>query len=77
MDEGRQIRIGSLALHGPFQDLLEVLKERQTDLTAGLLDMESIEDLALAHREARGFRDAVTFINETVSSLAAKLRDRI
>lgn len=70
VDDGAKLRIATLSQHGPFQDLLNLLDERQQILAESVLDTEDPSEIGRAQREARGFRDAVVFIKTMVAGLA-------
>jgi hypothetical protein len=71
-DKGAALRIATLSQSGPFEDLVKLLEERQNVLADSILDKDEALDIARAQREARGFRDALNFIRDTVAALAAE-----
>ena len=67
--DGRDIRIGSLANHVPFQDLVVLLEDWATAQSAALIDIEGDDKILKAHSRAKGATDAVAFIKATVGRL--------
>lgn len=71
MDRNAEIRIASLASHGPFQDLMNYLKNTRLNEKFSDLRSATEPDVVLRkHAEYRGFEEALTAITAVVDNYA-------
>jgi hypothetical protein len=59
VDKGKEIRIGSLKNHGPFQDLLDLLEIEAQRLLREVLDGGTDEEILRRQRSALASRNAI------------------